>query len=173
MSITSHIYLSFFWWIFKIYFFFFFFFLVFLGLHLRHVEVPRLEVKLELQLPVLATAVQNLSHVHDLHHSSQQSQILKALSKARHQICVLMDASQICFRWAMIGTPKLFLMKGASTFAHDYSYKFLLSLDFCLMSKTITICYLLSLPEFDDSFSFIPQQYDPPQSTSLFFFFSF
>ena len=32
------------------------FFLGFLGLHSRHVEVPRLEVQLKLQLPVYTTA---------------------------------------------------------------------------------------------------------------------
>ena len=38
------------------FFFFFFFFLVFLGLHLWHIEVPRLRVKSELQLPAHTTA---------------------------------------------------------------------------------------------------------------------
>ena len=37
------------------------------------------------------------SHVCNLHHSSQQHQILNTLSKARDQTCVLMDASHICF----------------------------------------------------------------------------
>ena len=37
-------------------FFFFFFFLVFLGPHLQHMEVPRLGVEVELQLPAYATA---------------------------------------------------------------------------------------------------------------------
>ena len=52
---------------------FFFFFFVFLGPHLWHMEVPRLGVKSELQLLTyaIATAMQNLSHVCDLHHSSQ------------------------------------------------------------------------------------------------------
>ena len=34
----------------------FLFFFCLLGLHLQHMEVPRLEVKLELQLPAFATA---------------------------------------------------------------------------------------------------------------------
>ena len=44
----------------------------FLGLYLWHVEVPRLGVKLELQLLAYttATAMQDLSLVCDLHHSS-------------------------------------------------------------------------------------------------------
>ena len=39
-------------------FFFFFFFLVFLGLHSWHMEVPRLGVKLKLELPAYAMAQQ-------------------------------------------------------------------------------------------------------------------
>ena len=41
----------------------------------------------------------------DLHHSSWQCQILNPLSKARDWTCVLMEASQIHFLWAMTGTP--------------------------------------------------------------------
>ena len=46
----------------------------FLGLHPRHMEVPRLGVDLQLQLPAYpaATAMQDLSCVRDLHHSSRQ-----------------------------------------------------------------------------------------------------
>ena len=71
-----------------------FFFFGFLGPHLRQMEVPRLGVQLELQLlahttatatPVTATATQDLSHVFNLHHSSQQRQILNPLSKARFE----------------------------------------------------------------------------------------
>ena len=47
----------------------FFFFWVVLGLHLRHMEVPRLGIQLELQLP--ATAMWDLSHICNLHHSSR------------------------------------------------------------------------------------------------------
>ena len=56
---------------------------VFLGLHLRHMEVPRLGVELELQLPATAIAMQDLSQVCDLHSRSQQHQILNPLSEAR------------------------------------------------------------------------------------------
>ena len=46
----------------------------FLGLHLQHMEVPRVGVKSELQLPAYTTATEtpDLSHVCDLHHSSSQ-----------------------------------------------------------------------------------------------------
>ena len=50
-------------------------------------EIPRLEVKLELQLPAYATATAmwDPSHICDLHHSSQQCWIPDPLSKARDQ----------------------------------------------------------------------------------------
>ena len=65
----------------------------FSGLRLWHMEVHRLGVKLELQLPThtTATATQDQSHVCDLHHSLQQCQILNPLSEARDQIRILMD----------------------------------------------------------------------------------
>ena len=47
------------------------FIFVFLGLHLRHMEVPRLGVQSELQLPAYTTAIATPgpSRVYDLHHS--------------------------------------------------------------------------------------------------------
>ena len=73
------------------------FFWSFLGRHPRHMEGPRLGVKSELQPPAYATAATDLSRICDLHHSSQQCQILNTLSKARDRTCVLMDTSQIHF----------------------------------------------------------------------------
>ena len=66
---------------------------VFLGPPSRHMEVPRLGVKLELQLLAYTTAkaTPDPSWVCDLHHSSWQHQILNSLSKAH----VLMDASWV------------------------------------------------------------------------------
>ena len=61
-------------------------------------QVPRLGVQSEeLQLPAYttATATLDLSHICDLHRSSQQHQILNPLSEARNGICVLMDASRV------------------------------------------------------------------------------
>ena len=62
-----------------------FFFFCFLGPHLQHVEVPRLGVELELQLPAYttATAMPDLNHLCDPHHNSQQRQILKPLRETR------------------------------------------------------------------------------------------
>ena len=70
-------------------FFFFFFFL--LRPYLQHMEVPRLEVKSELQLLTYATATQDPSHVCDLCHRSQQLQILNPLSQARNRTNTLME----------------------------------------------------------------------------------
>ena len=68
-----------------------------LGMHLWHREVPRLGAESELQLPVYttATAMEDVSHVCDLHYSSQQCSILNPLSKARDQTCNLMDISWV------------------------------------------------------------------------------
>ena len=68
---------------------------VFLGPHLRHMEVPRLGVQSELQLlaTATATAMPDTSRMCNLHHSSQQCRILNPLIKARDQTCILMDVS--------------------------------------------------------------------------------
>ena len=72
---------------------------VFLGPHLWHTDVPRLEVESELELPAYPTAIAkpDPSFICDLHHSSWQIQILNPLSEARDQTCILMDTSQIHF----------------------------------------------------------------------------
>ena len=48
----------------------------FLGPHLQHTEVPRLGVKLELQLLAYATATWDPSHIYDLHHSHSNARSL-------------------------------------------------------------------------------------------------
>ena len=60
-------------------------------------EVPRLGVQSELQLPAYATATAtpDPSWVCDLHHSSGQHQILNPLNEARDGTWVLMDTSWI------------------------------------------------------------------------------
>ena len=65
--------------------FFFFFFFLLLGPHPWHMEVPRLGVKSDLEPPAYtaATAMQDLSRICDLHHSSWQRQTLNPLSEAR------------------------------------------------------------------------------------------
>ena len=77
----------------------------FLGLHLRHMEVPRLAVESELQMPAYATITQDPSWVCDLHHSSQECQILITMSEAMDLTHILMDPIWVFYHWAMTGTP--------------------------------------------------------------------
>ena len=62
-----------------------------------HMELHRLGIQLELQLLACATAtaIRDLSHVCNLHHSSQQCRTLSPLSKARAQTCILVDTSWV------------------------------------------------------------------------------
>ena len=60
----------------------FYFIFFFLGLHLRHMEVPGLGVELELQLQPTP--------------QPRQCQILNPLSKARDPTHILMDTSWVC-----------------------------------------------------------------------------
>ena len=70
---------------------------VFLGLHLWHMQVPRLGAELELQLPAYttATAMWDLSSICDLHQSSWQCRVLNPLNEAREQSHVPMDTSWV------------------------------------------------------------------------------
>ena len=60
--------------------------------------IPRLGVEVELQLPAYttATAMRDVSHVCDPHHSSLQCQILNPLDEVKDQIHNVMDPSQVC-----------------------------------------------------------------------------
>ena len=66
-------------------------FLSFLGLHLQRMEVSRLGVKSELQLPAYATAMPDPSCVCDLHCSFGNDRSFNPLSKARDRTSILMD----------------------------------------------------------------------------------
>ena len=79
----------------------FIFYFIFLGLHPWQMEVPRLGVKLELQLPTYAT----VTAMQDPSHNSRQCQILNLLRGARDGIHVLMDTSWVHYHWATRGTP--------------------------------------------------------------------
>ena len=72
-----------------------------------HMDVPRLGVESELQLPAYTTttATPGPSRVCDLHHSSWQCQILNPLIEARDGTHILKDASWIYFHCATTGTP--------------------------------------------------------------------
>ena len=73
-------------------------------------DVPRLGVKLELQLLayVTATATPDQSYMCDLRCSSRQRQILNPLNEARDQTCLFMDASQILNPQREVQAPLLF-----------------------------------------------------------------
>ena len=69
-------------------------------------EVSRLGIELELQLPAYKTATEmpELSSIRNLHHSSCQCQILNPLNEARDQTRVLMDPSWVPYCKATMGT---------------------------------------------------------------------
>ena len=85
----------------------FLFLFCFLGPHMQHMEVPRLGAESDLQLlaHTTATAMPDLSHVFNLHHSSWQHRIFNPLSKARDWTCILMVTSCVCYHWPTMGTP--------------------------------------------------------------------
>ena len=68
-------------------------------------EIIRLGVESEPQLPAYATAtaMSDTSHVCNLHHSSQQCQLLNPLNEARDGMHILMDTSRIHFHCNMTG----------------------------------------------------------------------
>ena len=72
-------------------------------------EVPTLGVESELQLPAYATAtaIWDLSHIWNLHHSLGQHRTPNWLSKARDWTCILRDTSWIQFHCATMGIPIL------------------------------------------------------------------
>jgi len=74
-------------------------------------EVPRLGVESELQLPAYTTAMatQGPSRICDLHHSSWQCQILNPLSEARDQTSILMDTSRVLNLLSHNGNSLIFL----------------------------------------------------------------
>ena len=62
-------------------------------------EISRLGVESELQLPAYTTAAAMLdpSQVCDLHHSSRPCWILNPLNEARDGTRILMDTSRVCY----------------------------------------------------------------------------
>ena len=114
-----------------LYFFFICLFIyLFLEQHPQHMEVPRLGVESELQLPAYTTdtAMWDLSFVCALHQSSRQCWILNSLSEARGRTHNLMVPSQICFCCATTGTQVFKLLQ--------YSASQILSWDLTLPVST-------------------------------------
>jgi len=54
-------------------------------------EIPRLGVELELQLPGYSTATPDMSHICDLCHSLLQCQVLNPLGEARDQSRIFIE----------------------------------------------------------------------------------
>ena len=87
------------------------FFFVFLGPHLRPIEVPGLGVESELKplaYDATATATPDWSHTCELYHSPGQHQLLNPLIEVRDRTRILMDTRQIRFHCATKGTSFLF-----------------------------------------------------------------
>ena len=77
-------------------------------------EVPRLGVELELQLPAYMTATEmwDLSCVCDLHHNSHNAgSQTHWVREARDRTCILMDTRWIHFHCATTGTPSIVIFK--------------------------------------------------------------
>ena len=89
-----------------------FFFFCFLGPHLPRMEVPRLGVEWELQVPAYttATAMQDLSLLCGLHHSSRQHQIHNPLIEARDRTRNLLVPRRIRFCCATMTTLSFFFL---------------------------------------------------------------
>ena len=90
-------------------------------------ETPRLRVKSKLRLLIYtrATATQDASCIGDLHHSSQQHQILNPMHTARDQTRNLMVTSHIRLHCATTGTPffmsfKCFLVNSCVDSLYSY-----------------------------------------------------
>ena len=102
---------------------FLFFFFALLALHPRQMEVPRLGIQSELQLPACttATAMQDPSHICALHHSSRKRQIPDPLSEARDWTRILTDTSWIHFQHHN-GNSFFFLPSSLSFFSFFLSF---------------------------------------------------
>ena len=103
--------------------FFFFLLSVFLGLHLQHMEVPRLGNELEAAAAGLYLSSQqhqlpDLSCIFDLHHSSQQCLLFSPLSLTRDWTCVLMDASWVHLPLSHTGNSLKFLRYSQQKYFH-------------------------------------------------------
>ena len=120
----------------------------FLGLHLQHMEVPRLGVTLELSLPAYATATAtpDPSHSCKLHHCLWQRWILNPLSEARDRTHVLMDTGWVRYCWAMTGTLFTFYFEIVSSLCKSCkkSKKKYFAI-FAQIPNCCRFCYFLSI----------------------------
>ena len=112
-----------------------------------HMEVPRPGVESELQLLACATATAmlDLSRICNLYHSSQQRQLLNALSKARDQTHSLMVPSWIHFHCTTMGTPHFFFNQDLK------SDEFQLTIHFLEETQDYVVIYLPVSPYWEDN----------------------
>ena len=81
------------------------------------------------------------SHVCDLHHSSEQCQILDPLSKARDRTHILMDASLV----PMMGTPTMKFLNCRPEFLRSNTFSCIICL---IISSPPLVCCTSSRPPF-------------------------
>ena len=99
-----------------------------LGLHLQHMEIPRLGLELELQLPATATTTvtQDASHICDLYNSSCQCQIPNLLDKDKDWTRILMDTSWVYYHWGTMQSPYIvirYIQYATYKYIYTYIYK--------------------------------------------------
>ena len=108
---------------------------VLLGPHPRHMEVPRPEgsnwnpSQSCLPASTTAPAMQDLSRVCELHHSSWQGQILNPLSKARNRTHVLMAARQVRQPLSHDGNTSVYILLSGHSVAFSVVEKPVASID--------------------------------------------
>ena len=120
-------------------------------------EVPRLGVESELQLPgcTTATVMQDLSRICNLYPSSWQRQILNPLSEARHRTRNLMVPSRSRFHCAMTGTPELPLKHFQNSVKNNF-----------IPNSGIFIALAIFLPELQSSDFLAKRSLHPTRCTS-------
>ena len=116
----------------------------FLGLHPQHMEVPRLGVELELQLPAYTTAsaMRGVSCVYDLHHSSKQWQMgLTHWERPGFEPTSSWILVGFVNLWATKGTPLIVLLIHTYLVTNDAEFLFM-----CLFTPSAyPLCWNVSL----------------------------
>ena len=90
-----------------------FYYFYFIVPHLWQMEIPGLGFEPEMQLPayITDTAMDDLSCICDIHHSSRQHWILKPQNKGRDWTHILIDNSWVCNLLSHMRTPSWFYFK--------------------------------------------------------------
>ena len=98
-----------------------FFFLCFLGPHMQHMEVPRLGVESELQLPSYATAMPDPSHIFNICCSLQQCWIRNPWVRPGIKSTFSWIFVRFITCWTTQELPALSLLEGSGLFLSDFS----------------------------------------------------